>query len=122
MEISTDRFEGKRVGSHIRLAGRILVLRLAVDEVVEIHDPPQRKEWVTLPGARLLVIDSYRMGFAVERINTGSLLRVFIEYRLPVGIWRGLPGRLLGRMYACWCVRQMLGDAERAFATARTRE
>lgn len=116
MEMVLDEGRGKSIGSHIRLDGRILGIRLMVDEVVTERDPPHRKSWETVGSPRLLVIGHYRMGFEVTPQGGASLLRVFIDYKLPdtaPSRWLGL---LLGRYYARWCVRQMAEDAARHFA------
>jgi hypothetical protein len=39
-----------------------------------------------------------------------------IDYDLPTRGLSRILGRLFGRMYAKWCTRQMVRDAERAFA------
>jgi hypothetical protein len=128
MAVTTDEQGGHAVGSHIRLAGRILGIRLALDEVVVEREPPWRKVWETVGTPRLLVIGSYRMGFELSPVTptprvpddaaeaaAGAeeplTLRVFIEYELPD---RGIPwllGRLIGRWYARWCTRQMASGA-----------
>lgn len=108
MRIETDAQGGRAVGSHIRLAGRVLGMTLSVDEAVTEHDPPRRKAWQTLGEPRLLVIGGYRMGFDVLPLVQGSRVRLWIDYALPqhgVGRWLG---RLLGGVYARWCTRQML--------------
>jgi hypothetical protein len=89
MELSLDEGGGRQVGSHIRLAGRMLGLELSVDERVTERTPPHRKAWETVGSQKLLVMDRYRMGFDVSAHGSGSLLRVFIDYALP----EALPGR-----------------------------
>ena len=44
--------------------GRILGLKLSLDEVVTERDPPARKVWETVGVPRLLVIGPYRMGLS----------------------------------------------------------
>jgi hypothetical protein len=116
MHIEIDGRHGQAVGSMIRLHGRVLGLRLALEERVIEYQPPRHKAWQTLGQPRLLVIGSYRMGFDVEPAGPRSRVRIWIDYRLPpVGIGR-LLGPLLGRFYARWCTQQMLRDCQRAFA------
>lgn len=118
MHFETDVQRGQAVGSVIRMSGRVLGLHLAVEEIVTEYGPPLRKTWETIGTPRLLVIDAYRMGFAISAQASGSRLLVFIDYRLPAhGLARVL-GRLLGRSYAAWCTRKMAGDAAAAFARA----
>lgn len=116
MTIVTDADEGKRVGSRIRLAGRVLGITLSVDEIVVTRDPPRRKVWETVGQPRLLVIGQYRMGFSVEPQGAGSLLQVFIDYELPETLPARLLGHMLGQFYANWCTRQMALDAKAHFS------
>ena len=115
MRIETDERRGQAVGSHIRLAGRVLGLRLSLDEVVTDYEPPRRKAWQTVGEPRLLVIGGYRMGFDVHAAGRGSGVRMWIDYDLPPrdpGRWLG---RLFGRAYAKWCTEQMLRGCREAF-------
>lgn len=117
METVVDANQGRSVGSHIILRGRVFGMRLFVEEVVTVHEPPVRKEWETIGAPQLLVIGPYQMSFELTASGTGARLRVAIEYELPEhGITRVL-GWLFGRMYARWCARQMVGDARTLFAT-----
>jgi hypothetical protein len=111
MGISLDPAGGRAVGSRIRLAGRVLGIPIAVDEVVTEHMPPKRKVWQTIGRQRLIVLSHYAMGYEIGPEAAASRLRVFIDYGLPTsGLSRWL-GRLLGRLYARWCTRRMVKDA-----------
>ena len=115
MSIATDEANGRAVGSKIILAGKVLGLRLMVEEVVTERQPPLRKAWQTIGTPRLLVIGSYVMGFALSPQAEGCLLRVFLDYELPEsGAPRWL-GKLFGRFYARWCTRSMAADAAKHF-------
>jgi len=57
MAIETDAGGGRRVGSHIRLKGRMLGMSLHVEAKVVRRDPPNLKVWETLGEPHLLVID-----------------------------------------------------------------
>lgn len=111
MEARLDEHEGKRIGSHIRLAGRVFGMNLSVEEVITEYQPPLRKVWETAGMPRLLVIGKYRMGFELTPRDNGSLLRVFIDYELPARIPARWLGFLLGGYYAKWCTQQMAGEA-----------
>jgi uncharacterized membrane protein len=116
MEIVVDERRGRAVGSHMILRGRVLGIRLQLDEVVTQREPPHRKVWETVGDPRLLVIGPYRMGFELASFQAKTRVRVEISYRLPE---RGIPwvlGRLFGRAYATWCVTRMAEDARLAFA------
>src|SRR4051812_34553551 len=57
---------------------------------------------------RLLVIGGYRLGFDLASSGEQADLRVFIGYDLPSSPGQRLLGRILGPVYAKWCVRQMV--------------
>ena len=112
METILDEQGGRAVGSHIILRGRVLGIRLALDEVVTLREPPMRKEWETVGEPRLLVIGPYRMGFKITPREDGlSTLRVVIDYDLPSRGVARLLGKLFGVAYARWCVTRMVTDA-----------
>ena len=117
METIVDAQQGRAVGSHIILRGRVLGVELFVEEVVTARDVPLRKEWETIGTPRLLVIGRYRMSFDLNGADSGSRLRVAIDYELPPrGVGQVL-GLLFGRVYARWCTRRMVKDAETQLAT-----
>ena len=118
METILDEGQGKVVGSHIRMSGKVLGITLSLDEVVTDRQPPTRKVWETVGTPRLLVIGPYRMGFSIAPITEGSRVRVFIDYALP-GSWFGqLLGQVFGRFYAHWCTKTMVDDMVKHFAKA----
>lgn len=121
MQVHLDAEGGRKVGSRIRLDGRVLGIPLTVEEVITERTPPTRKVWETIGTPRLLVIGPYRMGFEIAPAVTNTRLRVFIEYALPNGLARVL-GRLLGAAYARWCVQRMLRDAVAHFSTRESTE
>jgi hypothetical protein len=47
------------------MTGRMLGIDLVLDEVVQVREPPYRKEWETIGHTRLLVIAGYRLGFDI---------------------------------------------------------
>lgn len=114
MAIRLDENDGRAVGSHIVLDGRVLGIRLYLDEVVTERVPPLRKTWETVEEPRLLVIGTYRMSFELTPDDSAVRLRVAIDYDLPQhGLSRVL-GKLFGRWYARWCTRKMVVDAQAA--------
>ena len=117
METELDEGQGQKVGSHIRLSGRVFGVELSVEEIVTEHNPPHRKVWETTGTPKLLVIGHYRMGFELSPQENGSMLRVFIEYALPERAPDRWLGRLFSRYYARWCTRQMVDDAVKHFAS-----
>lgn len=117
MTYQFDEAEGKAVGAHIRMEGRLLGLALDLDEIVTVREVAVRKVWKTVGKPHLIIISDYEMGFEITPLVTSSQLRIFINYVLPRGPARIL-GWLLGGMYARWCVTRMLSDAARHFAGA----
>ena len=117
MRIDTDEGGGRRVGSRIRLAGRVLGMPLMVDGEVVARDPPHYKAWATVGEPRLLVIGSYRMRVTIDARGDGSRVAIAIDYALPARRWERWLGALLGGAYARWCVDQMLTDLQAKFAS-----
>ena len=115
MRVELDEGLGKKVGSRIRLAGRVFGIELSVEETVTERVPPRRKVWETTGSPKLLVIGQYRMGFELLPNVEQTNLRVFIEYALPVRAPARWLGLLLAGSYARWCTRQMVDDAVKYF-------
>jgi hypothetical protein len=118
MSVETDAGRGRAVGSTIRLHGRVLGMRLELEEAITEREPPLRKIWETIAEPRLLVIGSYRMGFDITPEMDGCTLRVFLDYARPrSGLSRWL-GTLFGGAYARWCTRRMVNEARSVQAAA----
>src|SRR5512134_3297522 len=118
MEIELDDGRGQKLGSRIRLAGKVFGIELSVEEVVTERNPPHHKVWETTGSPKLLVIGHYRMGFELSPRGKDSMLRVFIEYELPPGPAARWLGRVFGGSYASWCTRRMVDDAVKHFASS----
>ena len=115
MSIDVDADGGRVIGSKVRMQGRVLGVRISLEEVITQRQVPAMKVWETIGTPRLLAISHYRMGFELTRSGASSLVRVFIDYSLPIkppGSWLG---RLLGAGYARWCTKQMVTGAARHF-------
>ena len=117
METEIDTGRAQKVGSRIRLSGRVFGVELSVEEIVVERVPSRRKVWETTGSPKLLVIGHYRMGFELSPDGNGSMLRVFIEYALPERAPARWLGRLFGRYYARWCTQQLVEDAGKHFDT-----
>ncbi|WP_293482883.1 SRPBCC family protein [Phenylobacterium sp.] len=120
MTYAFDALRGQAVGSHIRMGGEAFGLRLFVDEVVTLRDPPRRKVWRTTGEPTLVVVGVYEMGFEIADEGAGSRLRVWIDYALPDRGWARRAPALAG-LYARWCVNRMVSDAVRHFRSAGAR-
>ena len=116
MKTHVDERKGQKLGSHIKMSGKVFGINLFLDEVITRHEPPFYKEWQTVGKVNLLVIDNYILGFEIKPDNGGSLLRVYIDYDLPKSAKTYWLGILFGRMYAKWCVRQMINGTLNHFA------
>jgi hypothetical protein len=115
MTIETDERGGRAVGSKVRMAGKMMGIALALEEVVTEREPPMRKTWQTV-DARLLVIGQYRLGFELSTEGVNSAVRIFIDYALPEKPPARWLGRLFGRTYARWCTERMAADAVSHFS------
>ena len=118
MSYDLDEGRGQVVGSHIRMDGLALGLRLFVDEVVTARDRPHSKQWETAGASQLVILSGYRMGFDITPTALGSRLTVWIDYDLPTGPRRWL-GLLLGRFYGRWCLGGTTADAVKYFKGKR---
>ncbi len=116
MKTEMDEGKGKKVGSHIKMSAKIFGLSLFLDEIVTLREPPVRKEWETVGVPHLLVIGNYKMGISLKKTAEGTNLTVFIDYDLPSSFGGKLLGLLFGRMYAKWCVKQMIGGVKNEYA------
>ena len=119
MNIETDAAGGRTVGSHIRLAGRMLGISLYVEGKVVQRKPPDVKAWETVGEPHLLVIGRYRMRVNIEPRGDETHVVIAIDYALPAHALTRWMGTLFGPMYARWCVRQMANDLVRQFGTSR---
>ncbi len=106
MEVVFDDSHGRAVGSHIRLTGNAFGIKIYLDEMITRYEPPLVKIWETVGDLQLLVIGRYEMGFEIKPMENGSHLRVFIDYDPPKNFV--ILEKLFGKIYAKWCVRQML--------------
>jgi hypothetical protein len=119
MSVDMDQGLGQRLGSRIRLHGRVLGMILFVETHVTDRVPPRLKSWETIGEPRLLVIGAYRMTFEVTPRSPGSMLKVSIEYELPKSQPARLLGHLFGAWYARWCTRRMVRDAQQHYRGGR---
>ena len=107
METEVDEGKGQKIGSHIKMQGKVFGFNLFLDEVITKYSPPNHKEWETVREINLLVIDHYKLGFEIKPDKENSLLKVYIDYNLPKPFFTNLLGQMFGNMYARWCVKQM---------------
>lgn len=115
METATDEEKGQKVGSHIKMYGKVFGIGLSLDEVITHHEPPHIKAWQTVGDINLLVIDHYKLGFQIKPEENNSRLSVYIDYDLPKSGGTRLLGYLFGGMYAKWCVKQMINGVKEYF-------
>ena len=115
METIVDEGGGKQLGSHIKMKGNVLGLKLFLDEVVVEYEPPFKKSWETVGNINLVVIDHYKLGFNVVPEGKGSQFNVFINYNPPKSFIARILGILFGDVYAQWCVNQMTSGVKEHF-------
>lgn len=74
MDLRLDDKHGRAIGSRIVLDGRVLGIRLFLDEVVTERVPPFRKTWETIGEPKLLVIVPYLFGMPdmIELLSSRS--------------------------------------------------
>src|SRR5262245_10644597 len=65
MRYELDEARGRGLDARVRLAGSVLGLKLAIEEKVVTYAPPLRKTWQTTGTPRMLILDSYQMGFSL---------------------------------------------------------
>ncbi len=117
MKTEPDDGKGQKVGSHIRMNGKVFGVNLYLDEVITEYDPPNHKAWATVGDVNLLVIDQYKLGFKIIPNGDTSDFRVYIDYGLPKSWKTKLLGQLLSGIYAKWCVKQMVGGVKNQFSS-----
>lgn len=117
MNVEFDENRGQKVGSRIKLSGRVFGIQLSVEEIVNERNPSYRKTWETTSPPRLLVIGHYRMCFEITPQGNASEFRVFIDYDLSSTAPPRWLGFLFGDYYARWCTKQMADDAAWHFAS-----
>ncbi|MDO8715764.1 MAG: SRPBCC family protein [Dehalococcoidales bacterium] len=115
MKTELDEGKGTKMGSHIKMRGRVFGINLFLDETITQHEPPYRKAWETVGDVNLLVIDHYRLGFEITPIAQMSEFRVYIDYNLPKSWQTAWLGFIFGGVYAKWCVRQMTNGVSQHF-------
>ena len=116
MSINVDAGGGRVIGSKVRMQSRMLGIRLSLEEVITKRQLPAMKVWETIGTPKLLVIWHYRMGFGPTRNGASSLVRVYIDYSLPIKLPGSWLGHWLGAVYERWCARQIVMGAARHFA------
>src|SRR3989344_149035 len=57
MKTEVDEGEGKKIGSHIRMNGKVFGINLFLEEVVTEREVPYSKAWETVDDINLIVID-----------------------------------------------------------------
>lgn len=115
METEVVKGKGQKVGSHIKMQGKVFGFNLFLDEVITKYSPPNHKEWETVGNINLLVIDHYKLGFEIKPKAERSKLTVYIDYNFPKSLFTKLLGLLFGSMYAKWCVKQMVNEVSLHF-------
>src|SRR4029450_6513710 len=94
LEILSDQPTG--LGAPSRSPGTAVGLSIAFSESVTEYLPPREKVWRTIGEPRLLIIASYEMRVAIERLSpSSSRLTISIAYELPRSVFWRMVGLLL---------------------------
>ena len=113
LDILSDQPTG--LGATYRYSGTVMGLPIDFSESVTKYLPPREKVWRTLGEPRLLIIASYEMRIAIERLSpSSSRVTKSIAYELPRSTFWRMVGLLLARPYSRWCLRRMLRDSRHA--------
>jgi len=115
MSLEIDGKNGQEVGSIIKMKGEMTGIQLFLQEKVIERVPPFKKYWQTFGQQKLLIIDQYKMGFQLNEDQGKTHLTISIDYNIPKSGFEMLLGKMFSRMYAKWCVRQMIHDVSRTF-------
>ena len=115
MSINVDAGGARVSGSKIRTQGRMMGIRLSLEEVATKRQLPAMTGWKTIGTSKLLVISHDRMGFEMTCHAASLLVHVFIDYSLPISAPSSWLGHLLGAVYARCRTRQMVMGAARHF-------
>ena len=98
-------------GARWRWHGRVAGIGIDFTETVTERVPDVRKTWETEAGARLGIMERYRMGYAITPLAGGCRVTMWLEYNLPARGWWRVLARVLAGPYAGWCLRRMCRDA-----------
>jgi hypothetical protein len=118
MSYEFDDGKGRRLGSHVRLLGSFLGLKLEIDEQVIDRVPARGKAWQTVGNPRMFILARYQMGFSLQQSPLGCRVVAFIDYTLPARGFGRLLGRAAGGLYARWCVNNVIDQAAAHFGSA----
>ena len=119
MTTEVDSGLGQKVGSHIRMAGKVFGIAVSLDEAIIEYAPPRLKVWETVGQPKLLVVDHYRMKAQIEPQTDGARLTVSIDYNRPkTSAWLGM---IFGGFYAKWCVMKMIRDTADHFKGVKSK-
>jgi hypothetical protein len=115
MTLKLDGQRGKKMGAHIVMTGSAFGFKLFIDEIVSERQVSVRKSWETL-RSEIVVIGHYRLGFLLAAEKNGTRVTVQIDYENSAT--HPILSFLGGKLYAKWCVRQMLSAVTSKFAAS----
>jgi hypothetical protein len=118
MTYEFDDGRGRRLGSHVRLVGSLLGLKLEIDEQVIDRVPARSKAWETVGNPRMLILAQYRMSFSLQALPGSCRVTARIDYSLPRKGFSRFLGLVAAGAYARWCVRNVLDQAAAHFGSA----
>jgi hypothetical protein len=103
-------------GSKYRWQGKMMGIPMDFTVVVTKWIKDKEKIWETVGDSKLIIYSWYRMTLRIEPINTGTRATLSIGYLRPQFFILKMISFLFADLYCIWCLKKMLGDAERRLA------
>jgi len=104
------------LGSRYRWSGKMM--GLLMDFTVEVTKWVNgvEKVWETIGETKLIIYSWYRMKLLLKEANGNTEAELSISYEKPKGLLNKILCFLLADWYCRWCLKKMLGDAEKAIS------
>jgi hypothetical protein len=109
------------VGATYRWFGKMMGMTIDFMQTVSKWEQSREKEWSTNPGAKIIIMEWYRMYFRLKPADGGTLASISIDYTRPRQWFYKLLSYLFCGWYARWCLNSMLRDTKKAFAGSTRR-
>ena len=113
----TEKHTG--AGTRYRWTGKVLWMTLDFTVTVTKWVMGVEKSWQTEKNARMIIMSWFRMDLKVEQYGQHAMVKLYIAYERPEGIFNRLLSVLLADWYCKWCVENMLQDTEERLKGAR---
>ena len=101
-----------------RWQGKMMGLPMDFTVLVTKWISPTEKTWETIGESKLILYSSYKMQLHLSPQVRGTDATLSIGYNRPKNFLLKLLSYLLADVYCVWCLRKMLGDAEKSISMA----